>query len=391
MSEKILRCVRSVDCDPADVFRSDAVSVPSETTLSTMELFAVPVGFGDVAAVWAGSACVFRFNIDYWNSRNFSLILDKALQLKKSPRMDYSSLATTINRYSQSYAVEVFKGYSSESVLSLLNNPFADDMVDCGSEPMFFSASFFEQTLSRFCSFSLEFASDFCVSASYSVKFFSNPSLAIAVCGDVSYAYVYAEKVFGYERFSFGHFNSCSKIEHAISEEQVCLSTDFVDSRLLIHTDLHGYSLSTMQSENAYGFKSFPTENTLVVNHSTVQVESSFRCFTGFVGVCYFADCSNSHLSGEVKSFSYVTVNEVVELPVVESFTVESCFGDAVAGFVESFHSFFKHVKLLRRRVELDCKRLLHTYMEKATPYLTFTLLRFLPPLKDVGILGGFR
>ena len=62
-----------------------------------------------------------------------------------------------------------------------------------------------------------------------------------------------------------------------------------------------------------------------------------------------------------------------------------------MAGFVESFHSFFKHVKLLRRRVELDCKRLLHTYMEKATPYLTFTLLRFLPPLKDVGILGGFR
>jgi hypothetical protein len=161
MLKKTLETYGRLKGDPADVFRSDVVSVSSKATVATMELFAVPVGFGDVAAVWAGSACVFRFNIDYWNPCNLGFVFDKVLELVESPRVDCSSLATTFNRYPQSNAFEVLKSYSSEGVLSLLNNPFGDCMVDCGCEPVFLSTSFLEQTLSRSRSFTLEFASDF--------------------------------------------------------------------------------------------------------------------------------------------------------------------------------------------------------------------------------------
>jgi hypothetical protein len=383
MSKKILRCVWSVDCDPADVFRSDAVSMSSETACLTAEAFTIAISFGYMPTVRASTAGIPRLNIDNRHSCKFSLVPDKLLQLVETPRMDCSPLATTANRYPRTYTFQVFECYTSEGVFSLLNNPFGDYMVDCTGEPMLFSATFLEQTPTRFGAFRLKSASDFSVPRSDSVEFFAHPSFAVVVCGDVSYANVYAEKVFGYERFSFRHFDSCSKIEHAISEEQICLSTDFVDSCLLVHADLHGYSLSTLQSEYAYGFKSFPTENALVIDDCSMQVKSSFSLFAGFVCVGYFADGSDSHLSRNFEPSSYFIVNEVMELPIVESFSLKSCFGDAVAGFVEGYHSFFKHVELLRSRMDLNCKRLLHTYMDRTIPYLTF-ILSLLPALKDM-------
>ena len=96
--------------DPADVLRSDVVSVSSEATLATMELFLDSIGFGYEATFRAGTTRVVRVNKDHGNSCNLGFILDKAAELVESPRMDRSSLATAFNRYPQSDSPEPFKG-----------------------------------------------------------------------------------------------------------------------------------------------------------------------------------------------------------------------------------------------------------------------------------------
>jgi len=387
MSEKILRCVWSVDCDPADVYGSDVVSVPNESALSTLKLFAFSVSFGDMPAFWAGSTCVSRVNVDNGYSYDFGFVLDETLQLVEAPRMDCSSLAATSNRYPPAYAFEVFKGYSSEGVLSLLNNPFANVVVDCRCKSMFFSAAFPKQTLSRLGSFRLKFTSNFGVSASYSVEFFAYPSFAVTVSSYISNSNINAEKGFWRERLCFWDVDCGSKIEYAVSENKICLPTDFIYSGFLVGTYQHWDFLSAIQRENAYGFKPFPAKYSWVIDHSSVQVKGCFGCFANFVGVCDFADGSDSHLRGEFEVFADFTVNKVMELPVVESLSLKSGFRDAITGVVESFHSLFKGVELyfVRRKLNQDC--LLHTYMDSKIPYLTVTPI---PPLNKLrGFLGG--
>lgn len=388
MSKKILRHVWSVDNDPADIFRSDVVSMPQQTAFPTFETFSITIRFGDVPTTWTGSTCVPRVDVNNRYSFNLSFILDKTLQLKETPTMNCSSLAATINRYSQTYTFDIFKSYTSESVLSFLNNPFGDYMINCCYEPMLFSTPFLEQTPSRLGAFTLKFTSDFGISATYSIEFFTAPSFSIIVSSNIFNSYIYAEKILWREWCCFWSFDCGSKIKNVVSEYEVGLSTNFIHSSLLIGAYLHGNSLSAFKREYGYGFKSFPTEDSLVVDYCPLQVERCFVASVGFVGICDFADCSHSHLGREFKMFSSFTVNKVMELPIVKSLGLKSGFCDAVAGFVESFHSLFKCLKLGFGWNEFDGKRLLHTHMGSFIPYLTVAL-RFLPQLKHVGILGG--
>lgn len=370
MSEKILRDVWSVEGYPADVYGSDVVSVSQQATLSTVELFAFSISLGNVSTFRTASTCIPRVHVSDWYSCNFSFVLNKALELVESPRMDYSSLVTTFNRYSQSDAFEVFKSYSSKSVLSLLNNPFGDYMVYCCGKSVFFSASLLEQTLSRFCSFSLKFTSDFGVSASCSVEFFSKPSFAITISGYVSNANINAEKVFRSEGFCLRNFDCGGKIELPLSENKVCLPSDSIHSRLLIRTYLHWDFLSASYGEYGYGFKSFPREDTLVINYCAMSVKCRLDCFGEFVGISDFADCSDSYLRGELESFSDFTVNKVMELPIVESSSFKGYFGNIVASGVEAFHSLKESVELGFVWNEFNQESLLHKSMECSTPYL---------------------
>jgi len=385
MSEKILRCVWSVESDPADVLRSDVVSVSSEATPSTIELFPFSISFGDVSAFRTCPACVFGVNEDYGYSYSFGFILDKALQLIETPSMDCSSLIATVNRYPQPYAFEVFKGYSSEGVLSFWNNPFAYGMVDGCCESMFFSASFLEQTFSRLCSFGLEFASDFCVSTSFSVEFFANPSLSIDIRSYVFDSDIYSEKVLRQEGFCFGNFNCGCNVELFVFENKICLSPDFVNSFLLVCAFLDGDFLSAFKCEYGDGFKPFPTEDTLVVDDCSMQVECCC-CFVGsvsFVGICHFADGSHSHLGRELEVFPDFTVNKVMELPIVKSFSLESGFSNVVAGSVEAFHSLKESLELGFVWNDFNQERLLHICKKWIIPDLMVTR-RFLSQLKQI-------
>jgi hypothetical protein len=387
MVQKSPRDVWSVDNDPANVYGSGVVSVSSETTLSTLETFAVTVSFCNKPAAWTCATRIPRVNIDYGNSRNFGFVLNEVLQLIETPRVDCSSLVATFNRYPHADALQVFKGYASEGVFSFLNNPLADYVIDCGCEPVFFSAAFLEQMPTRLCSDGLQFASEFAVPCPYPVKFFACKAFPITVSGYVLNSDIYAEEIFWNEWFSFRCFDCGSQIEYSVSKDKVGLPSDSVDSCLLVSAYLHEDSLSALQGEYACGFNSFPAKYTLVINYCAMRIERCFNGLTDFIGISDFADCSNSQLSREFEFFPYFMVDKVMELPIVKSLGLKSSFSDAVAGFVESFHCVSKMLKLFWCWMELDGKRLLHTYMDSLVPYLTVPI----PPLlENRGFLGDF-
>ena len=135
------RDVWSVECGPADIHGSDMVCGSSIPAVTTKEDFTLPISLSYVATSWTGSASVPWVNEEKRDSCETSLVLNKGAELVESPTMDRPALAASINRYPVSDALQLFEGYSSEGVLSLLNDPLADKVVHRCSEPAFLSTS----------------------------------------------------------------------------------------------------------------------------------------------------------------------------------------------------------------------------------------------------------
>lgn len=145
---KILRDVRSADCDPAlNVQGSDIVGGPSITAQFAAEEFPMPIPLGDVVATRTGATSVPRVNEGYGDSREPCLVLDEGPELIEAPRVVDATLAATINRCPAPYPLQVFKGDPAAGVLGLRDQALRDNMIHVSSESRFLSSPLPEQTL----------------------------------------------------------------------------------------------------------------------------------------------------------------------------------------------------------------------------------------------------
>jgi hypothetical protein len=94
------------------------------------------------------------------------------------------------NRSPFADALQIFKGNTAMSVLSLRNKPFAYDMVDIPPESGFLARQFFKMSFSRFSSFALKFGFEIVSLCPNLVYLLSRIKLAITVNGKMDNAQV---------------------------------------------------------------------------------------------------------------------------------------------------------------------------------------------------------
>lgn len=378
MAQKIPRDVWLVDRSPADVLRSDLVCEPNESAVATVETLPVSVLFGNKAAVWTCATCVFWVHKPNGNTSEFSLVFDELSELMEAPRVLGATL-TPSNRYPRADAPQVFEGDSTLGAFSLRNQPLRDDVVDVSNEARLFSTAFLKQTLSRLGSFALKFSSKFSIAFSYTVNFVSTPSLPIGISGNVFDSKVYSKPFFSVVYWWLRNINDYCKIENAVSEDKVCLSSNSAEPFSLVSSKPHRNNLSTLQRQYRYSVNALPREDALVVNYGSVFLEGWLSFLVSFVGFGYLADGTYGQLSRQAIFPSNVVVDEFLKFHFVSCSLFKRNIGDFVARIVKSLHRFKESFSLFRSRQELHKESLLHILIENLIQYIK--VLQFLPPI----------
>lgn len=389
MSKKILRCVRLVDCDPADVNGSDVVSESNESAVDTLKVFSVSILFGYVSTVWTGATCISWVNKSDWNSSEFCFIFDKTAKLVETPRVLSATLGLA-NRYPRADARQVFEGDPAFGVFSFRNQLLRDDVVHISGEAKLFSGTFLQQPFCRLCSFALKLGSKFYMSFSYSVDFVSAPRLPIRVYSYISNAEVNSKPLLSIISWRLRDVHSHGEVEGFVSDNEVALTSDSIELFGLVDAILDGDEHSAFHCQYRDSINSFPREDALVVDYCPIFSEGWLSFLVSFVGFSYFAYCSDGQLSRQTIFASDIVVDELLKFHLVSCSLFKRYMSYLVTSLVESIHCFKKSVRLLRRGQKFHKESLLHNVIDNMFQYKR-VILQFLPCLKTWASLEGFR
>ena len=346
MSKDIHPRVWLVDFSPAhDVQGSGLVSGSSEAALEAEKIFAPPVSSADVAAAWAGLACVGGVHEADGDSDEPRFILDEASKLTETPGVQVATLRLA-NRCPRANSLQIFKGYPSLGVFRLRNQPLADHVVHVPSEARLFSAPPLEESFARFCSLTLKPSFEPSVATPQPVQMPATPDFSIAVHGDVFDAEIHAKIVLSLEGGRLRCIYRRGQVEGSVAVEEVCLSSDSVCSRLLICTYLNRYYFAPFQRQKGDGFQPLPVEDALIVDHGTIRPEAWLDGLVSLVGFAHLGYRPYRHLSGEAELLSYRIVDEGLEPHLVRCMLLEGYGCDVVAGLIEAGNGFFEGFNL---------------------------------------------
>ena len=103
------------------------------------------------------------------------------------------------------------------------------------------------------------------------VDLVSRMDLSIGINGKVLDAKIGTENSFWVKGRFFRRVNHNAKVECAFDEDQVCLTLAPVHPSLLIISNSDRDFLTAFQGQNGDCFETFPRQNPLVVDHSTIK------------------------------------------------------------------------------------------------------------------------
>ena len=361
--------VRLAYNSPADVLRSDVVSVPSEATDHADEFLSISIVLIYRPTVGASPTCVHWVYEFERNPSEFRLVFDEPSELIESPRMLGATLSLP-NRYPITDAHEILKDNPAFGVFGFRNQPLGYGVIDVSGEPRFLTTSFLEQSLGGFGVLLLEFRPQPCVSMSQTIELASRIQYSIRVSSYVLDSKIHADPVFGLEWDWLWSVYGSGEVEGSVSEKEISLSSYSIHSPFLVFSDDYRNLDSTLKGEKRGVVQALPRQYPIVVDHSTVVFENGFDGFVPLVGFHDLADGPDGHLCAEAEPLSDSVVENVMEGYLVSKTLLESHSSDVVAGLVESFHHLLQLTKLLVVWNKLDQERLLQVGIDDCPLYL---------------------
>ena len=197
----------------SDVLRRHKISWPREATLLAAE--SIPsrsIRLSDECALWTSPACVARINLYHGYSQSLCLILDKALQLVKTPICHPSSLRLRgLNSFPD--ATQVFKGNGIGQALSRSYDGFTNAMVSIFLVSRLCARNLLEFALSRAGTFFLKILSSIGELLSGNVYRSSAVVGALRVYGNVYYAKIYPQGTLGLNDSSLGNLTCACDVK----------------------------------------------------------------------------------------------------------------------------------------------------------------------------------
>jgi len=351
---------RLVDSSPrCDIDRSDVVSKPSEAARLTSEIVSGrAVTFRRVSTGRTRLGRMLWIYEHNWHAEQFRLVDDVSLQHIKTPGVFVATLSLP-NRCSPD-ALEVLKSDRAESVFGLHDYMPGDAMVDIPGQSLHPAGELLEMPFSRPGTHALEPGSERIKPLSGLQKLLAAVYLAIRINSEILDSEINTEHTLGLVGSLLWSFNDNSKIEHTVSEYQICLATNPIHPSFLVVTDPDGDELPAFKRCQRDGLKSLPGEYALIVNNRAIMPELWLNRSVSLVCLNNLGDRSDSELCRETESLPNVVVNCLMDYVLVCLPDGVRYFRDVVTCLIEAVHSLQKDPVLLIVWSEPDHQSLKH-------------------------------
>src|ERR1700730_12693441 len=247
-----------------DAYR-DGIGWASEAAHDALETrLRGPIRPIDVPAGQARLRRVAGIDQHDWHPDTRRLVLHEGAQLSECPVGVARSLPPS-NRDALADALKVFQGNSATGVFGGAHQCLADAVVRVALEARLLSAQGLELAFGRPCLATLQIASAVGEGATLLFDARAGIDNGIGVGGDVDDAQVDAQKVVHVNRRNIGHLERGIQVEHAISQDEVGLTTQTAATRLLIRTEAARHQGSTVERQDADVLQALPRHDALVV------------------------------------------------------------------------------------------------------------------------------
>jgi len=343
--------------------------------------------FSNITTIRTPLRSIVRVNCFQNNSRKFSFVFQKLSKLVKCPRRVLSPLCFS-NGCSLSYPCQIFNGERQRVPFTLFNNLFTYTMVNISSKSAFFARQFFKMSFCGFTSFTLQSRFQFINLYSFFVHLLSRINFTSIINRKLSNPHINTKKTF---TLFFGWFRNVYnryQVKVSIFIQQVNLSPARINkSCLLIFSQNYRNNLSAFQGKNGYFFKSFPRENTLVVNNSSVfrklmrLFKIKFFTSGNLVSISNLTNNSYRHLRRQIKFLANIVIANTMDFHNRSGLVLKSYLRNKITSLVISLNGFQECLSLLLTGDKFNFNRQLH--IDTFYHILIWRSRQFLPVAKD--------
>lgn len=298
-------------------------------------------------------------NQAHQDSCKFGFIFDKLAELIERPRVVLPPLAFA-NRCSGADATEVFHGNPSSSVFSLCNYALGDCVVDMCDKTRLLCRTLLKQSLGSLRAFGLELAPKLGMALPQTINLPARVKLAVRISSYIHNAKVYAKKSFRVISIWLRDIHNHSKVECFVSQDKVGLFNNRIYSGSLIGANPDGDNLPAFQGEYGYFVQALERKDAAIVDHGRMGLEEMLDRFVSPVATDHFTYNPDSHLCRQTIMLPQVAICEAMQFDLASRVILKGKPRDIVAGFVEAFHSFKEHLKLLWSRCQFNHQCLFH-------------------------------
>ena len=330
--------------------------------------------------------CIGRINVSNWYTSNGCLVADKLPELIKTPRAMSMSLNLSLDRCPLSDAFEIFKGDQRRGVYGFLDKLLGNAMIGVSLEPGFMTRKFLKMLFGTIATTTLKRCFEIIKFGSGLVDLFPGESFSCRIYGDVLNSEIDTKNIRWNDEDRFRNLDDDTKIELFVSENQISLSPNSIQSRSMIITNLNGSLDSTMNSQQRNRIKPFPREDSLVVDDGSIGIKGWFDRLISFIGFASFRNGSNCHLGGYTKLLTDIMINNGLQLDFIGCMHLKSNFSYIVASSIELMHSLMESLRLLWFNYNFDFESLHHDSIDiydQCHKYLTSGSVQFLPRINS--------
>jgi len=295
------------------------------------------IGFLAMTARATGAARVAGIDQRDWNAGECSFVLDKRAQLIERPAGVLGAVLPP-NRCPRSDVRQVFQRNTSLRVFSGSDDLLTDAVVLVASKAGLSAGQIPQSFLGASRSFALEASPVPMVASPHTFDCCSAVRRTVAVGCQVDDTQVNAEKIGRSDRGTVRNHDTRVQIELPVSEDEIALSFQAVESRPLILAEHQRNELSAIQGQQAYGVHAFEGHQPLVKRDCAVR--SKFRT-DGLVSREAFdglSDGAHSHLARQTESFPQFVVDEFVNARLTAYASLKACPSRISGRSVEGAH-----------------------------------------------------
>jgi hypothetical protein len=143
---------------------------------------------------------------------------------------------------------------------------------------------------------------------------------------------------FGCIWIGYGDIKGYRKVEGPITIEQISLSLDAIETRLLVPSNAEGNKDATLKCQKRDLRETLKGHQALIKGDSTLSSEGGFDTLISFIDLSRLADGTNSHLRREAKVATHISIHELLQLEFVGKLLSVCDFRYSIARIVKGVY-----------------------------------------------------